>query len=120
VFSHVGISVLSVSSLEPDAISSFDVRLLEILASHAVVVLNRTARGEQLVAAKDEAEEANRLKSAFLANMSHEIRTPLTSIIGFAEAIGETLSATDEVEQPHPPCALPVSSKKAAGASSKP
>jgi len=38
-----------------------------------------------LVAAKEKAEESDRLKSAFLANMSHEIRTPLNSIIGFAE-----------------------------------
>lgn len=45
--------------------------------------------------AQEEAEEANRLKSAFLANMSHEIRTPLTSIIGFAEAIGE--ETTDDM-----------------------
>lgn len=35
----------------------------------------------------DEADHANRAKSAFLAMMSHELRTPLSTIIGFAEMI---------------------------------
>ncbi len=41
----------------------------------------------QLKAARDAAEEANRVKSAFLANMSHEIRTPLGAILGFSELL---------------------------------
>ncbi len=44
---------------------------------------------EELVIARDKAEEVNVLKSRLLANMSHEIRTPLNGILGFAELIRE-------------------------------
>ena len=40
---------------------------------------------EELIIAKEKAENLDRLKSAFLANMSHEIRTPLNAIVGFSE-----------------------------------
>ena len=44
-------------------------------------------REQALEAAIQQAEAANRAKSAFLANMSHELRTPLNAVIGFAEII---------------------------------
>ncbi len=42
-----------------------------------------------MIAAKERAEESDRLKSAFLANMSHEIRTPMNGILGFTSLLRE-------------------------------
>ena len=48
------------------------------------------ATNEELIAAKEKAEEVARLKSQFLANMSHEIRTPMNGVLGMTELALET------------------------------
>ena len=53
---------------------------------------------EDLIIAKEKAEEMSRLKSSFLANMSHELRTPLSGILGFSEILRDDLADEEQKE----------------------
>ncbi len=61
-------------------------------------ITDRIKFEEDLISAKEKAEEMNRLKSTFLANMSHELRTPLVGILGYSEILSEEIKQPDHLK----------------------
>lgn len=67
-------------------------------AGKILVVRNETKRQQaeqEIINAKNKAEELSHLKSHFLAIMSHELRTPMIGILGYSEILEEELNETE-------------------------
>lgn len=93
IWGYVGIDfVKDYDSLDEIALQWFT-QVAGILSLSIQLRLSRQAdekKKEELIAAKEKAEELNILISSFIANVNHEIRTPLNSIVSFSELLIQT------------------------------
>lgn len=79
---EIVIGTFSAYLRNPGAPTQDHLNLLEMAANIVELAIRRHTENEELVAARQRAENANKAKSEFLSIMSHELRTPLTSSIG--------------------------------------
>lgn len=88
-------------ALNADLEQKVAARTADLVAqNHEYAALNEEYKmiNEELFAAKEHAEESDRLKTAFLQNMSHEIRTPMNAIMGFSSLLVENYNDKAKLE----------------------
>lgn len=78
--------------------STYERRLLKILAELIVNLKRNQSKNIELMQAKLIAEQASKSKAMFLANMSHEIKTPLSGVYSAISLLQETKADLEQLE----------------------
>jgi len=68
---------------------------LRVIGTHTDLTAQKKTE-EELIIARDKAQESDRLKNSFLNNISHEVRTPMNAIMGFASLLDEDFSEEEK------------------------
>jgi len=64
-----------------------EIAIVKLQQHHQQLEVKVLERTKELSLARDEAEQANKIKSEFLSHMSHELRTPLNAVLGFGQML---------------------------------
>ena len=99
IYGGLLIGVLDFQSQQVNRFREEDLRILHTLADQIAIAIRNSQLFEETTAAKEQAERADKVKSAFLASMSHELRTPLNAIINFAKFLKKGIPGPVNQEQ---------------------
>jgi len=80
---------------EHERYTETDKEFLSFVSDQTAMAIARARYDEELIEAKNKAEEMNRLKTNFLANMSHELRTPMVGIMGYTEILKREITSPE-------------------------
>ncbi len=78
--------------------SLMEIEILQSAAASIALAIESKRKKDEIIRARDEAIEANRLRSAFISLLSHEIRTPLNSIMGYNTVLKDLFFNPDNKE----------------------
>lgn len=79
-----------------EAFQAKDLELLEFVGKTISIAIHRKIMEENLVEARNRAQQSDKLKTVFLSNISHEIRTPMNAILGFSELLKDQDLSNEE------------------------
>ncbi|MBG0857903.1 MAG: PAS domain S-box protein [Bacteroidales bacterium] len=75
-----------------------DLSILNIIANQAAIAIQRRSILDNLIIARQKAEEAAQSKQLFMSTMSHEIRTPLNEVIGITNLLLQSNPRDDQMD----------------------